>query len=306
MNMYKKTVVALVGGTGDLGSLIAKELLGKPNVQLRMLVRPESKGKAAGLENQGVQVVEGSLGKDNSRNLAALCQGASTVISAIQGGPDVIVDGQRELLLAAREAGAKRFVPSDFSLDMFKVKVGQIISSDWRRQFATIAEDECGDVEVVHVLNGGFLDRQVVFGFINIINVDEHKAYFWGEGKQPMDYTTYADTARYTAEVAVDDKSVPKVFSVAGDSLSFEEMVRVYETETGRKIEVVRLGSMKDLDARIDELKQDGYQNFRKYLPLMYYRAQLNGDGKLDHLMNGRYPSIKPTTVREYISQEKL
>ena len=128
------------------------------------------------------------------------------------------------MLGAAREAGVKRFIPSDFSLDMFKVKVGQIVSSDWRRQFATIAEDECRGVEVVHVLNEGFLDRKVVFGFINIISVDEQKAYFWGDGKQLMDYTTYADTARYTAEVAVDDKSVPKVFSVAGDSLSFEEM----------------------------------------------------------------------------------
>ena len=46
--MDKKTVVALVGGTGDLGLLIAKELLNKPGVQLRLLVRPESKGKAAG------------------------------------------------------------------------------------------------------------------------------------------------------------------------------------------------------------------------------------------------------------------
>jgi len=69
---------------------------------------------------------------------------------------------------------------------------------------------------------------------------------------------------------------------------------------------VVRLGSMKDLDARIEELKQDGQQNFRKYLPLMYYRAQLNGEGKLDNLMNDRYPSIRPTTLREYIAQEKL
>lgn len=71
--MDKKTIVALVGGTGDLGSLIAKELMGKPNVQLRLLVRPESRGKVVELESQGAQIVEGSLAAGNSKGLGALC-----------------------------------------------------------------------------------------------------------------------------------------------------------------------------------------------------------------------------------------
>jgi hypothetical protein len=46
--------------------------------------------------------------------------------------------------------------------------------------------------------------------------------------------------------------------------------------------------------------------NFLTYLPLMYYRSMLNGEGKLDELMNDRYPSIRPTTVREYVAREGL
>ena len=43
-----------------------------------------------------------------------------------------------------------------------------------------------------------------------------------------------------------------------------------------------------------------------RWLPLMYYRSAINGEGKLDVLMNDRYSSIRPTTTREYGQQEGL
>ncbi|WP_437525385.1 NmrA family NAD(P)-binding protein [Sorangium sp. So ce726] len=301
-----KQTIALVGGTGSLGTLIGNAVLDKPGVQLRLLVRQGSRDKVAALEKRGAQVVEGALGADAGGALASLCQGASTIISAVQGGADVIIDGQTHLLRAARDAGVKRFIPSDYSLDLFKVKPGHIPTSEMRRQFALVADAERGDVEVVHVLNGGFLDRGVLFGFIRVIDVDKRTAYVWGDGKQPMDWTTYADTARYTAEVAIDERPVPRVFSVAGDVLDFEGLVHAYESGSGKKLRVERLGSLEELDARIDELQKAGPANLLAYLPLMYFRSILSGEGKLDELMNDRYPSIRPTTVREYVVKEGL
>jgi len=137
--------------------------------------------KTYGLEKRGAQVVEGAMGPDAGSALASLCKGASTVISAIQGGPDIIIDGQNQLLRAARDAGVNRFIPSDYSLDLFKAKPGHINMSDWRRHFATVADAERGNVEVVHVLNGGFLDRDVMFGFIRVIDVEKQTAFVWGE-----------------------------------------------------------------------------------------------------------------------------
>jgi uncharacterized protein YbjT (DUF2867 family) len=121
-----KQTIALVGATGGLGTLIGNAVLDKPGVQLRLLVRPGSRDKAAGLAQRGAQVVEGEIGQSADGALASLCEGATTVISALQGGPDVIIEGQSQLLRAAREAGVKRFIPSDYSLDLFKVKPGQI------------------------------------------------------------------------------------------------------------------------------------------------------------------------------------
>lgn len=303
--MIKKTV-ALVGGTGHLGSLIGNALLDKQEIQLRLLIRPGSRGKASNLEKRGAQVIEGALDVDAGAALASLCEGASTLVSALQGGRDVIIDGQTQLLRAAREAGVKRFIPTDYSLDLFKVKPGHIPTVDMRRQFASMAEAERGNVEVVHVLNGGFLDRGVLFGFIRVIDLEKQAAYLWGDGKQQMDWTTCADTARSTAEVAVDERPVPGVFSVAGDVLDFEGIVHAYESGSGKKLRVERLGSLEDLDARIGELQKAGPASFRTYLPLTYYRSILNGEGKLNQLMNDRYPSIRWTSVSEYVVQEGL
>jgi hypothetical protein len=85
-------------------------------------------------------------------------------------------------------------------------------------------------------LNGGFLDRGVLFGFIRVIDVEAQTAYVWGDGKQAMDWTTFADTARYAAEVALDERSVPRKFWVAGDVLDFEGIVSAYESASGKKL----------------------------------------------------------------------
>lgn len=301
-----KQTIAMVGGGGRLGALIGHAVLDEPDTQLRLLVRPGSRDKVAELERRGAKVVEGALGAGDAAALASLCEGASTLVSAVQGGPDVIIEGQAELLRAAREAGVGRFVPSDYSLDLFEVKPGRIPTSEMRRQFALIADSERGDVEVVHVLNGIFLDREVLFGFLRVIDLEAGTAYVWGDGDQPMDWTTYADTARYTAKVAVDPQPVPRVFSVAGDVVDFHGLVRAYESASGKTLRVERLGSLADLDARIDALQRADPADVYAYLPLMYYRSVLDGEGKLTDLMNDRYPAIRPTTVREYVEREGL
>ena len=112
------------------------------------------------------------------------------------------------------------------------------------------------------------------------------------------------------AEAAVDELPVPRKFCVAGDVLDFHGVVRACESGSGKKLRVEWLGSLEDLDARIDQLRKQLRNaepaNMFAWLPLMYYRSVLNGEGKLDELLNDRYPSIRPTTMREYVAEEGL
>lgn len=303
--MASRKTIAIVGGTGSLGVLIVEALLSQPDVQVRMLVRPGSRAKADAFKQRGVELVEGDLGPGSEPALASLCEGAFSVISAAQGGPDIIVEGQQRLLKAARTAGVRRFIPSDYSLNLFGLDEGQNMNSDWRRRFAQIAGAERGNTEVVHLLNGCFLDRRVLFGFLGAFDLNRKIAYVWGDGNQPMDFTTLGDTASYIAEVATDESPVPEIFGVAGDVLTFQELVRAYESASGKRLTVERLGSLADLEAKIAKLQTEDPANFLAYLPLMYYGPMLSGKGKVEP-MNSRYPNVKPTSVAEYVAEEHL
>ena len=76
------------------------------------------------------------------------------VISAVQGGQDVLVDGQVALARAAEHHGVRRFVASDFAIDLFKAPAAAPMFAT-RRQAAE-ALDEL-DLDVLHILTGGFL-----------------------------------------------------------------------------------------------------------------------------------------------------
>ena len=287
-----KTVL-LIGGTGNLGTLIGRELL-KRNARLRLLVRPGSRKKVAEDLARGAEIVEDEQ---------TAFQGVFSVVSAVQGGPETIVDAQLRFLRAARQAGARRFIASDYSMNLFTVPEGDNISSDDRREFGRRAEGERGDVEVVHVLNGAFLDRRVLFGFLGAVNLQKREAYVWGNGTAEMQFTTYDDTAAYTAAAAVDDSPVPDKLFVAGDSLTFAQLVREVEKGLGTPIAVKSLGSFDDLDAQIKERYAAQPANVPAWLPQMYWRAMLNGTGRLGPLMNERYPDIRPTGVQQYVSR---
>lgn len=294
-----KTTILLVGATGHLGGLIARALLAKPDVHLRCLVRPGGSARAEALAAAGASIVEADL--DDPEALDRACAGAFAVVSALQGGPPVIVDGQLRLLAAARRAGVRRFLPSDYSFDFFGIPEGDNINSDWRRRFAALAEEARGEVEVVHVLNGCFLDRGVLFGFLGAFDLAAGEAYLWGEGDAPMDFTTYADTARYVAEAATMRDTPPSRFCVAGDTLDFHGLVRAYEAATGRALTVVRRGSLADLDAEIARRRAEQPTNLGAWLPMMYWRGMLNGTGALGERVQGRFPAIQPTTVEAYV-----
>jgi nucleoside-diphosphate-sugar epimerase len=285
--------VLLIGATGNLGGRIARELVAR-GANLRALVRPASRAKLTPEIESQVEIVE-------DEELAFT--GIESVISAVQGGPETIVGAQLGWLAAARQAGVKRFIPSDYSFNIFGLVEGENFNSDWRREFARRAVEQAGPVEVVHILNGAFLDRGVLFGFLGAFDLEKGEAYLWGDGNQKMEFTTYADTAAYVAEVARADAPMPREFFVAGDSLTFHELVEATASGLGRPIAVKKLGTLDDLNAEIARRLQAEPRNMFAWLPLMYWRAMLNGKGKLGPLMNSKFPAIHPIGVRAYVKQ---
>lgn len=298
------TTILLAGATGNLGGLIARALLDQPGVQLRCLVRPGTRDRAEALARAGAVIVEADLADPDA--LGRACKGVSTVVSALQGGPDVIIDAQLRLLRAARTAGVRRFIPSDYSFNFFALADGENVNSDWRRAFARAADAERGPVELVHIMNGCFLDRGVLFGFLGAIDLAAGEAFLWGDGAAPMDFTTYADTARYTAEAATMEETPPREFNVAGETLDFAGLLRAYTEGSGKTLTVLRRGSLADLDVEIDRRRAAEPTNVYAWLPLMYWRGMLSGKGALGPKVQQRFPHIRPTSVAAYVRAEGL
>ena len=148
---------------------------------------------------------------------------------------------------------------------------------------------------------GCFLDRSVLFGFLGAFNLERGEAYLWGDGNNKMEFTTYPDTAAYTAEAALAEGPLPREFFVAGESLTFHELVNETAVGLGRPVTVKKLGTLADLDAEIARRLQTEPGNMFSWLPLMYWRGMLNGKGRLATLMNAQYPAVHPIGVREYV-----
>lgn len=291
-------IVAVAGATGKLGRLVLRELHTR-GACVRALVRDPSKPEAKALLAEGAdEIVPFAFGS----SLADAVRGAYAVVSTVQGGPDVIVDGQLALLRAARDAGARRFFPSDYSYNLFALPEGININSDWRRTFADRAAKEAGSVEVVHVLQGIFTDINVL-GFLGAFDREQNIVRYWGDGTAPIDWTTWEDTARFIAAAAVDDRPVPSQLFVAGDRMSILDFAAAIEKARGVKVKRERLGSLDDAKAETERRLAADPANMFAWLPLMYARAMFSGEALLGPLLNGRYPDIKPESVADAITR---
>ena len=204
--------VLLAGATGMLGSRIAHHLLGQRDVRVRLMVR-DLTAKTAALEPlvaKGAELIEADLSDHASLDRAT--HGVDVIVSAVQGGPDVMVDGQVALAEAGKRNGVRRILPSDFGLDLFKATPGEHMMFDLRAK-ADAAIARTG-LEQVNILQGAFMD--MFLPGHGAIDLEKGTVGFYGDGNQPIELTTVDDTAAMTARVALDRTVKPGKFAFAG------------------------------------------------------------------------------------------
>ena len=289
--------ILIAGATGMMGMKIGHALVDKPGVTIRLLVRNTHKArqKLKDLIKAGAQLIQGDLNEPKS--LDAACQGVDAIISTVQGDHDVIVTGQLDLLRAAEQAGVRRFIPSDYAFDSFRLDEGDNYNADLRRAFATMLQQS--SVSHTFVFNGAFTEVELTpWGTL----FDEQKTTFsyYGDGNTPFDITTTDDTALYVAEVVRDPAYQNKIFRIAGDILTAKQFLQTYRDVTGKPIKEQPLGSIDDLKTLIEHKKAAGAP-LNDYLPLQYHYCMVSGKGKLSELQNNHYSHIHPQTLRAYL-----
>lgn len=290
--------ILLVGATGDLGSRVLRELVALRGT-VRCLVRaggPEE--RVARLRAAGAEVVAVDFGKVDE--LSQACKGGSVVVSAVSGLEDVIVGLQSRLLDAAVNAGVPRFIPSDFAIDYRRVPAGENRNLNFRDAFREVLERRQGSIRVTSILSGAFMD--MLTGVAPFILFPIRRILCWGDPDQLMDWTTIADTARYTAYAALDPEA-PRYLKIAGEEISARGLAELMSELTGRPYRILRPGGPGVLKALISMTRAFVPGRDQVYPPwqgMQYMHSMYVGKAKFESLDNGRYP-VEFTRARELL-----
>lgn len=293
MNAATQRRVLLVGATGMLGTAIAQAILARPELRLRVLMRPGKPQAAAALHAQGAEVAEGDALDPST--LPPAMRDVDVVVSTLHNDPKVFVPGHRHLIDAAERADVHRLVPSDFSVDYFKIDAAENFNLALRKEVAPLFDGR--RLRPIHVLIGAFIDTMLDprAPFIDWVN---GVLPYYGDGTQPCDFTSVADTARYVT-AACADAAAPEVLRLAGDVLAMPHFAASISRAFDRRIEAKTQGSVNDL-ARLIAEKQKSATNPWEWIALQYHHNMVSGRAKLDVLDNARYPDIVPETVEQF------
>jgi nucleoside-diphosphate-sugar epimerase len=285
--------ILLVGASGWLGSQILSALK-RADADVHVLLRGgAAHPKAAAL---GAPIVAGDLA--DVASLMAATEGVHTIVSAVQGGPDLIVDGQAALARAARRNGVQLIFTSDYSVRFDGITEKEHLFLGWRAK-AHSAITEIG-LPQVHPLNGAFMEM-LAQPFFGLVDWDRKAVTFWGDADQPYQFTRTGDVAAYVAAAALDHDVPIGAFEVVGDTASPRALAQLLQETTGSAFSLKALGDLAALDSEIARRQSSSPQDPAPWAGLQYHRLMASGAGTLHAPQNARFPGITPMTIRQWL-----
>jgi len=271
-----------VVGAGGLGTYIIQQLL---------------KHKAAGIVKEVVvltrqgstSAVQGDakliqVDYSNEGSIKHALTGVDVVISTVSG---FALDIQGKIAAAAKEAGVKLFVPSDFGGKTEGETEGFLgPKGNFQVQLKALG------VPYSIFYTGLFSD----FIWISLFDLDvtSGKASVGGDGNKTITFTSRLDIARYVSYVLTHlpaEQLKNCSFSIAGDNKSFNEVFKAYDEKTGKKLQVSYI-PVAELDSRIAANPADFPSFFHKSWATL---------GPFERTDNHLYPEWNPSPVIECV-----
>ncbi|QRV78369.1 NmrA-like family domain-containing protein 1 [Ceratobasidium sp. AG-Ba] len=210
--MSEIRVIAVAGASGYVGRPVVDELLKSKAFEVRILTRK------SGLDNPVIQAF---------KERGATLHGVSYDDEAELKFPN--------LLRAAKSAGAKLFIPSEFGDPFEGEEEAEIFRA--KRELHKLAKSI--DMPITVLLTGLFPDYCLVpiMGW----DFEAKKVNIWGTGNEKATWTTMPDIARYVAYVL---SHVPiqglqdQTLHIQGDLKSFNEVAQLWEEKHKTKLEI--------------------------------------------------------------------
>lgn len=302
--------VALAGATTGLGLTILRHLASPRNNKTHTIVllsrTPQPEWTARGVHVRAVDYTSHS-------SLTAALHDVHTVVSLIGGSAAALRDGQLALIAAAKQAGVRRFAPSEFALrgGTYGVELYAGKREVWEAVVASGMEYtrfSCGlflgllgtgtpkGASEVGVGEGAASGEEEALGGVRpwnfVVNVRAGTADLPGDGLEKVVFTDTRDVARFV-EAALGMEAWPEELGMRGDLVDWREVVGVLERVQGRRF-LVRENSVEDLERVAAEVEGKRFYN--------QVRVELaRGAGVVGDELNKAFPQIKPVGVEEYV-----
>jgi uncharacterized protein YbjT (DUF2867 family) len=297
-----RKIIVVAGATGNLGGKIIKALLAL-DVEVRAIVRLETDiKKVKDLEQTGVQVFQ--VDTSNKSEISKHCIGAHCLVSALAGLKETGIETQKIFLDAAVEANVQKFIPSDYSSDFTNLKEGQNRNLDFRRKFHEHLDKS--PIKATTIFNGPFMD--LLTTDMPLILFKQKWILCWGNANQILEFTTTNNVAEYTAASAIDDNT-PRYLRIAGDKLSCNDFVKLLTELTRKQYKIFRPGGINLLNFLIKMTRffsPSEKELYPAWQGMQYMRDIMEGRIIFQKYDNDRYSSIKWTSVKEFLINEKV
>lgn len=306
--------IAVAGGTGTSGKHVVEELL-KADFNVVALIRkenPEFVKNMASLGSFHAEVVD--LNSSEEISIALKKHKVDTVISTYFLWPD---DWKTEVALVegAEAAGVRRFAPTCFAMPNDKIEGVEIYSSKARTEERLLQTK----MEFTNFACGIFMNYLAVGSPINrggpdsplgylretkfILDVENGSGKIPGTGDEPVVFTEIRDVGRGVAlACAYDGKWVRETGFMVGDLTSYNEVVRIIEQETGRKMEITYL-SRDEIDRNVANASSE-LEKFYFQTGIALIEGRLEYPNKLADIKLENPPrSWNPVNTREFIKK---
>ncbi|EMD38800.1 hypothetical protein CERSUDRAFT_47049 [Gelatoporia subvermispora B] len=305
--MSTKPVVLLVGATGITGRALVNGLSKTGSFRLIALVRPSSAAKpeTEQLRSKGVEIRLGDLG-DAIDKLKEALSDVEVLISAVSV---LAVSLQKPLLQAAKEAGVKRVIPSDWA-------------NPGGRGISELREHKDDIHDFVRSLGIGYTFIDVgLWSQVSLPPPRNSKTpfaalfrEFHGEGNKKFLVTNKNHIADYVARIITDERTLNRYVIVWEDEVTGQEAFEIGARVSGDG-EFLRANRVSEEEllqriasARAIYQETPSFENLVGLIaPLYKYCTHILGENSLENAkalgaldVRELYPDIVPQKLEDY------
>lgn len=294
----------IVGATGHLGQEVVKACKTAGD-EIHALVRPETRKdakKMRGLEAAKAKVHEGDL--KNYDSLVKACQAVDNVVSMIGS---MQIGDEMPLIKAVKEAGVKRFIPSDFGLDPAATGPKSCVVFDGKSMMHKAIKEASIPYTFVHT-NGFFSYWVMTLGDLTKImggKLPPAEVNIYGDGNVKGSFVSTSDIAAVTARVLNDSKMQNKEVRIIANTMTQNELVNLWQKMSGKSVKKVPV-SAEDLE-KIIATSTAPDQVMMMVLAQLHRSMWIRGDGvrRAGAAQDATtlYPDIKLQTVEQAFAQ---